>query len=495
MRILITGATGFVGSHLALRLLGEGHQVVAATRDIASGRERLGAGVEFVRVDDDRDLGEAVDGADAIVNLAGAPIATRWTARRWEAIRSSRIDTTRRLVEAIGRARTRPRVLVSASAIGVYGSRGDDWVDSTSEPARGDLAQLCLDWEERAGAATDLGVRVVLARFGIVLGAEGGALAQMMPAFRWGFGATLGRGDQWMSWIHLDDALEFLVRAVHGPDYRGTYDVVAPSPVTNRRFTEALSAAVGPRARLRVPASVLRLGFGGAAAVMLSSQRVAPRRLLDSGFAYRFPALEDALADLTSSPGLAIERLADAGLGMEPVVPAEAYLEQRRPTHLLEQCTRIDAPVSEVFAFFSRAENLGPMTPPTLAFRIMTPTPVQMKPGAQIDYRIGLGPIPLGWKTEIVHWERERRFTDAQLRGPYRCWYHEHRFEPDGDGTVMRDRVWYAAPFGSVGRLANRQFVMPMLRRIFDYRRRAIALRFPDRTRRAGRPAPVAHTG
>lgn len=475
MRVLMTGATGFVGSRLALRLMKDGHRVTAWVRDPRRARERLGADVQLVDAADEGALDEAIATSDAVVNLAGAPVATRWTRKRLEAIRSSRLDTTRRLVQAMQRSRATPQALVSASAIGIYGDRGDTWVDTSSDTGTDDMARLCVAWEAEALRATSFGVRVAIPRIGIVLGTEGGALGKMLPPFRAGLGGVLGGGGQWMSWIHVDDLVELLIAMLIDRNYRGVYDAVAPAPVTNRVFTKDLGRALGRPTALPIPSAALRLAFGGAATVMLASQRVAPTRLLEQGFRFAYSGVREALADLTAQPDLTIAPVAE--------VPPAPYLEARRPTHCLEQVTRIEAPVEEVFDFFSRAENLGPMTPPGLAFQIKSPTPIPMEVGTQIRYRIGLGPVPLGWHTEIMGWEPGRGFVDAQLRGPYRCWYHEHRFEADGRGTVMTDRVYYAVPLGPVGRLVNRIAVASMLRRIFDFRRRAIAARFGLRPR------------
>ena len=179
-------------------------------------------------------------------------------------------------------------------------------------------------------------------------------------------------------------------------------------------------------------------------------------------------------------------------LGAAREVPDAPYLRRRRARFLLEQETRIEAPLAEVFDFFSRAENLGAMTPPTMSFAIRTPLPIEMRAGTEIDYRIRLGPVPMAWRTRIDAWEPGRRFVDAQLKGPYRSWYHEHSFRADGEATLMRDRVWYAPPLGPVGALANALVVAPQLRGIFGFREKAIARRF-GAAGGAGRSSAQAH--
>lgn len=483
MRVLVSGATGLVGRSLVLRLRRDGHQVVAWVRNVDAARAVLGDEVQLVAMgEDDGELVAALDRTDAIVSLAGAPVAQRWTSAVRRALVESRAGLTHRLVDAMRLARGRPRVVVSASAVGYYGDRGDEELGEDAAPGEGFLAQLCVDWEAAAREAESLGARVCTMRIGIVLDGEGGALAAMRPAFAAGMGAVLGSGRQHMSFIHLHDLVELLVQAVADPRYRGPFNAVAPRSVDNRAFTKALARALGRPAVLRVPAFLLRLGMGQAARILLHGQRVVPARALALGFRFRFPDLDEALRDaldggrshVTIKPVEPVEPVAETSVPM----PAGSYVEQRRPRYLLEQRTLIDEPLPTVFDFFRRAENLGAVTPPTLAFEIETPRPISMGLGQRIAYRIRLGPVPMRWLTRIEAWEPSARFVDVQLRGPYRAWYHEHCFEARGDRTLMIDRVWYSPPLGVLGSIAQRLFVGPMLRRIFGYRRAAIALRF-----------------
>lgn len=476
MRVLVSGATGLVGRALCLRLRRDGHRVVAWVRDPAAARQVLGSEVEILEIgDDDAGLVEALGSSDAVVSLAGAPVAQRWTAEVRRALVRSRVGLTQRLVSAMERAGESPRVLVSASAVGYYGDRGDEILEEGATPGEGFLARLCADWEAAAWEAERLGTRVCALRIGIVLDGEGGALATMRPAFAMGLGAVLGSGRQHVPFIHLHDLVELTVRALEDERYRGPINAVAPRSIDNREFTRALAAALGRPAWLRVPAFALRLGMGRAAQVVLHGQRAVPARALALGFRFRFTEIDEALRDALDGgrSSVTIEPVRDASS-----LPPSEYVEQRRPRYRLEQRTLIDAPLSEVFDFFRRAENLGAVTPPALAFEIQTPTPIPMAEGQRIAYRIRLGPVPMRWLTRIDAWEPRERFVDAQLRGPYRAWYHEHLFEARGDHTLMIDRVWYAPPLGPLGAIAQRLFVGQTLRRIFGYRRAAIALRF-----------------
>jgi uncharacterized protein (TIGR01777 family) len=478
MRILVTGATGFVGHALVMRLLGSGHEVVAISRSPERAKQRLGAGPELAKLPDHpTDFARLLSGCDAVVNLAGEPVADgRWTRARKRSLVDSRVGLTERLVAGIGLAARPPSVLVSASAIGIYGDRGHATLTEDSEPANDFLAELCQDWERSALAARDHGVRVACIRIGLVLGRYGGMLAKLLPIFSAGLGGRIGSGEQEMSWIHLDDLLDILVAALTDSRISGPVNAVAPAPVDNRELTAELAGAVGKSARLPVPGAALRLRFGEGAGPLLASQRVLPSRLQDLGHRFRFPDLPGALADLCQpDPTISVGSADDLG-----EIPESPYLDRRQPRYLLSQRTVVAAPLAEVFEFFSQAENLGAITPPNMAFAIKTPTPISMEPDRTIDYTIRLGPLPMGWRTVIEAWEPGARFVDSQAKGPYRCWWHEHRFRASGDHTIMEDRVYYKPPLGPLGWLANRLIIARMLRNIFTYRSYVIGQRFGD---------------
>lgn len=243
---------------------------------------------------------EAIDGADAIVHLAGAGIADgRWTPARKRELVSSRVDYTRAVVAAIAAAAVKPKVLVSGSAIGVYGDRGDEVLTETSAPGTGFLAQLCLDWEAEGRKAEALGVRVVFSRTGVVLSPNGGALAKMLLPFKAAAGGPIGGGAQWLSWIALGDAVAGLAHAVYSVGLSGPINLVAPNPVTNADFARTLGRVLGRPAIVPLPAFAVRLAFGELGeATLLASQRVLPRTLETAGFSPTFPLLEPALRSL-----------------------------------------------------------------------------------------------------------------------------------------------------------------------------------------------------
>jgi uncharacterized protein len=285
MRVLVTGGTGFIGRALTLALGARRDDVAIVSRRAAPGG---------VRWDD---LEREVERADAVVHLAGEPVAgARWTPERLEAIRASRVDTTARIARAIANASRRPRVLVSASAVGLYGmGTGDTPLDEASPAGDDVLARIVLAWE--AAAAPALGVtRVVHPRIGIVLGRGGGALESMTTPFKWFVGGAVGTGTQWMSWIHLRDAVRALLFAVDHAELTGPFNVTAPEAVDMATFARTLGRALHRPSALRVPAFALRAALGrGLAQVLLTGQRAVPRRLVDAGFAFEWPRLDAAL--------------------------------------------------------------------------------------------------------------------------------------------------------------------------------------------------------
>jgi uncharacterized protein (TIGR01777 family) len=294
-RIAVTGASGFVGSALVAALRGDGCTVITIGRRAPGQQREAIPDVEWDPRAGTLDAA-ALAGMEAVVHLAGAPVGRRWTSARKQEIRESRVMGTRLIAQTIARLSPMPQVLVAASAIGYYGSRGDEWLDEESAPGADFLAEVVLAWEGAADAARAAGVRVVHARTGLVLGRTGGALARLLPPFRAGLGGRLGSGRQWMSWITLADHVSVLRFALESGAVAGAVNAVSPSPVTNAEFTATLARVLGRPALAPVPAIALRVLFGEmAVATLLASQRVRPGRLERAGFACEHPELEEAL--------------------------------------------------------------------------------------------------------------------------------------------------------------------------------------------------------
>jgi len=304
MKILVTGSTGLVGTALTQALQHAGHTVCRLVRPNTS-TQSIGNSQAFdVNWNPATgELGGAAVGADAVVNLAGASIADgRWTPQRKQLLRSSRVDTTRAFVQALAKMPARPRVLVSASATGYYGNRGDETLTEASRPGNDFLSEIAKEWESEALKAEALGIRVVRARFGVILSKQGGALPQMMRPFQFGVGGKIGSGKQWLSWISLDDTVAILRSALENANITGPLNVVSPQPVTNAQFTKILATTLHRPAIFPAPAFALRLLLGEMAdALLLSSQRVLPAQLQQLNHQFQHPDLPTALAAVLSS--------------------------------------------------------------------------------------------------------------------------------------------------------------------------------------------------
>ncbi len=298
MRVIVTGGTGFIGPKLCARLVAKGHDVIALTRDASRSRDDVHPKVRVVSWADGAAWEGFVDGAGALVNLAGESIAQRWTPSAKARIAKSRLDAAAKLRAAAEKAAQKPSVLVNASAVGYYGPAGDEVLDESAPAGQDFLARTCVDWEAAARSLEPLGVRVAMLRTGVVLGAGGGALAKMLPPFRAFVGGPLGSGTQWMSWIHESDLVELFLWAIENPAVAGPVNATAPSPVTMRDFATALGKALHRPSFMPAPAAAIRLALGEMATVVLDGQRVVPKKALALGFTFRFTDVLAALRDV-----------------------------------------------------------------------------------------------------------------------------------------------------------------------------------------------------
>ena len=302
MKIFLTGGSGFLGTILTEALIDAGHSVTILTRSLQGRHVERAAGKEWLVGDPagGGDWQSRLPDHDAVINLAGASIFTRWTPGMRRRIRESRILTTRRILEAVQGGAGRAGLLLNASAVGYYGSQGDDAITEQGPPGQGFLSDVAQAWEEEAVRAERHGLRVVLCRLGVILGSGGGAMRPLLATFRRGAGVRLGRGNQWMSWIHARDAAGAFLFLIDHPELSGPVNVTAPEPVTNRMLTRELLAVLHRRPLLPpVPGWMLRLFLGEFADTLLDGQRVLPQQLLTHGYVFQYPCLTKALIQLT----------------------------------------------------------------------------------------------------------------------------------------------------------------------------------------------------
>jgi uncharacterized protein len=303
MRVTLTGATGLIGPHVIGALQQRGAQVSVLTRDAERARKRLGdAGLAPVEAFDWDLMGEpapaqALEGRDAVVHLAGENVAQRWSASAKQAIRESRVTGTRNLLAGLRAAEHAPGTLVSSSAIGYYGARGEEPLDEDAPPGSDFLAEVCVEWEREATKASELGMRVALVRTGVVLDKNGGALEKMLPPFRLGVGGPVAGGRQFISWVHRDDVVGMIVAALQDERWSGPLNATAPEPLSNRDFSRALGRALKRPALLPVPGIALQLLYGEMAEIVTEGARVVPAKPLVLGYEFLHPQLDEALSE------------------------------------------------------------------------------------------------------------------------------------------------------------------------------------------------------
>lgn len=302
MKILITGGTGFVGKQLSSRLIEEGYEVTILTRSLK--REKgASSGISYLEGDPTKKgpWQESIRNHDVVINLAGASIFSKWTEEHKKAIRESRVNTTRNIVEGISTSPERPFALFSTSAVGYYGFCGDEELTEESPPGNDFLARIAMEWEGEALKAKDKGARVVITRFGIVLGEKGGVLGQMIPLFKKYLGGPIGSGKQWFSWIHIKDLAEAFVFLLSHPEISGPVNLCSPNPIRNKDLARALGKVLHRPSFMPAPGFMVKLILGEFGSVILEGQRVIPKKLLENGFVFRYPDIHQALQSIIPS--------------------------------------------------------------------------------------------------------------------------------------------------------------------------------------------------
>lgn len=451
MRVLITGATGLIGREVGKILAEKGISLNVVSRSPNRARLELPFPADIFEWQGESDVfpARALDNVDAVLHLAGEPVASsRWTEEKKKSIYDSRVLGTKRLVEAIGKNPGKISAFIGGSATGIYGDRGDDVLNETSGAADDFLAKVCIDWEKEIDGFTEVtGKRSVKIRTGIVLSRHGGALEKLLPIFQKGLGGRLSNGQQWMSWIHIEDIARLFVYALEN-EVSGVLNGTSPEPARNERFTVALARALGRPVFLPVPGSALKIAFGEMSTALLGSQRIMPERVIEAGFEFHYPELVKALNEVC-----------------EPL---------RGGQHELLNEQWVDRRPDEIFPFFCSEKNLEELTPTFLNFRVLGKSTTEIEEGTLIDYKMSLHGVPMKWRTRIEEWKPDRAFVDVQLKGPYRKWHHTHEFVPFAGGTLMRDRVLYKLPMGWFGDAAASWKVSNQVGEIFAFRRKKI---------------------
>ena len=452
MKYLITGATGFIGRKLIEELMLNGHNDIhILTRNSNSSKKQIPFPVKHFEWDIDAqkiDL-KAFQDRDIVIHLAGASIAgSRWTDSYKEKMLESRIKPLNLLIKCIQEHNISVQKFISASAIGIYGDRGEENCTESSKSGDDFLATVCKNWEETLHQAELRAIKTHSVRIGLVLGKDGGALPLMLPAFKAGIAGKLGSGNQYMSWIHINDLVKIFRFVSEENIQNKIINAVSPNPKTNKEFTKTLGKILGRPTIFAAPAPALKLILGEMSDLLLKGQKVIPNILKDNNFNFTFPNLDAAFIDILK-------------------------YDLKGETNLI-QYQYLPHPPQDIFDFFQDEKNLEKLTPNFLGFKVLGKSTDQIKTGTFIDYKLSVHGIPLKWKTEILEFTVNERFIDNQVKGPYNKWFHIHEFIPLGNGTLMIDNVTYKEPFGCLGKIVSGPFVKKDVKTIFNYRRKVI---------------------
>lgn len=444
--VLILGGSGFIGSAIAEHLSSSGYKIRLLSRQ-NSIDSHLSFPCTLYKWDGLKIPAEAIVGTEAIINLVGQAIADhRWSKTYRERIRTSRIRATEALAKAIANLEHKPAVVIQASAIGYYGLQ--DLIaacDESTGPAQDFLGQVCQQWEKAAEPIAQQ-TRLCIMRTGLVLGWTGGALPKLWDIYASGLGSVLGSGRQWMNWIHIADLVHFVEQALGDDKFVGPFNLVAPQNTTNSQFHKKLSEHTRSLAFLQSPAFVLNLVLGARSKLLVKGPRIEPKGLLKQGFAFLFPDIDSALANLLT----------------ERLYPKACFLKTKQ---------WVPAKIEQVWEFFTKAENLEKLTPPFLNLQMKKSASKEIELNSVLDYQLTIHGIRCQWSSEIQEWQPQKTFADHQLKGPYKIWHHRHRFKAHAGGTLIEDLVEYSLPIFPFGQIAL-PLVQKDLQRIFVFRKR-----------------------
>ncbi len=453
MNYLLTGATGFLGQNLCNHYTKDLAKLRILSRHARQSLDKFPYNAQFIDWDHVSATISADDlNCDAVIHLAGENIAgKRWTKAQKKKLWESRIKSTTALVESILKAPIKPKVFICASAVGFYGDRWQEDLDETSPAGEGFLAELCAKWESVCEPLESVGVRVINVRSGLVLGLNDGALKELVKFSDLGVLGNIGSGNQWMSWIHVEDWVNAIQHCISNSNISGPVNFVSPSPIQHKNFIKILSSHLNRAPFLPLPATVAKIVLGEMAGLFLDSQKVYPTKLLSSGFTFNFKTFDSALQNLYPNCG---------------------------QEHILERQMFLPVEVKDVFPFFTDPYNLEKITPPFLNFKVVSTSDKVVQKGTTISYKLKLHGLPLKWLTNIEDLAINSLFIDNQTKGPYKRWHHTHTFISLPHGTLMRDRVLYRLPFGWLGRCIAHFYATKDVNKIFDYRTLVLKKRF-----------------
>ena len=462
MKILITGATGLIGKSLGIALVRKGHEVVAISRSKEKANLLLPFPAEIFewKSVDDPFPAQALRGVQGVIHLMGENIADhRWTESTKKELTKSRVLGTRQLIQAIeneSKEHNHPiDFFIHGSAIGYYGeSHSGQEFNENSKKGSGFLADLCSAWEAEGSKLEN--VRTVILRTGVVASHQGGAFLKMIEPIQNGVGGRIGTGNQRMSLIHLEDLVSLLLFAIENKTMSGVINGVCESVTTQAELVSQLCKSLGKKEGPAAPSFALHLMLGEMASIILGSQAVVSSRLKEFGFKFRYPDVNSIIDEVSSWY-------------------RNPFME-KASSHLKYEEQYLDLPIEKVLSFFSEAKNLERITPDFLNFKIKSMSTSTIEKNSKITYQLKLHGFPIHWLTDIAVWNPPYRFVDNQLKGPYSLWYHEHRFETLGKGTLMKDWVRYQLPLGVLGSWVAGSKVKADVASIFNYRRKVLGL-------------------
>jgi len=450
-KILVTGASGHIGYNICLAIINAGIELIVLGRKNESDfRKNFSLPCKYFQWEKPSERLPPAQGmeVDVVIHLMGESLdSKRWTKKRKLEFHSSRIDSTRNIVKAIKNSLGKVKLLITASAIGIYGEGGEETFTETSKIGDSFLANLCQDWEKESKKAP---CRNAQLRLGIVLDNDSRTIKKMLPIFENGFGGTLSTGKQWMSWIHIEDVVGIVMKIVNDENLTGGINVVSPEPVRNKEFTKILACALKTKAIFPVPSLALRLILGEMASVVLTSQKVLPKKVLKNKYSFKFCNLEQTFSSIFNWKESSFDRL---------------FMQQQWTSKSPEK----------VFNFFSNEKNLEELTPPLLNFRVVNKSTKTLQEGTTINYRLKIHGLPTSWTSLITNWDPKKEFADVQLKGPYSKWFHRHIFKPLAEGVLIEDKIVYRLPFPRLGsNLILHWFIRRDIETIFEYRRSKI---------------------